>query len=313
MQILFSWCRFVLLLALLFISRAFAADNAGSADYRDVGRFKGSEIVSYKADNYGATTIATGAVRKQPDIGTTEQKIEGQIVRILYRVPGGSSALEVFRNFESRINAAGYQTIFSGGPQEINKYLFTYKHPVEILDETSLGNELWYLSAKGVNQGVETYLSLLVSPHSGGDGLRVRLIGVQAKAMENRMLDADAMQAAIADTGKVALYGIYFDTGSAKPKAESNPTLEQIAALLKASAELVIVVVGHTDNRGGLDYNRDLSRRRARSVAEALTDRYGIASARIRHDGIGYLAPAASNDSASGRALNRRVELVKEK
>lgn len=308
----FFKCPRTLGLALLLPSSAFAADVPGSADIADIGRFEGSEIVSYDTEDYGRTVFATGPVRSEADIDPTANAIEGEMTRIVYRVPPGSSALEVFRNFETRIGEAGYETVFTGGSDEIDRYLFANRHPVEILDGISLGNELWYLSARKSSPQAENYLSLLVSPHSGGDGLRVRLIGAATKAMGNRMIDAEAMQVAIHESGKVALYGIYFDTDSATLEPESGPTLEQIAALMQDSPQLAVIVVGHTDNQGGFDYNRDLSLRRAKAVADALVSDYSIDAARIRHDGVGYLAPAASNDSEAGRTLNRRVELVKE-
>lgn len=170
--------------------------------------------------------------------------------------------------------------------------------------------EIWYLSAKKAGEGSDTYLSILVSPHSGGDGLRVRLIAAETKAMENRMVDAEAMQNAIGESGKIALYGSYFDTDKAVVKPESKPTLEQIALLLERSPALSLIVVGHTDNQGGYDYNMNLSKRRADAVVQALTSQHGIAAARLRSAGVGFLAPAASNEDASGRQLNRRVELV---
>lgn len=313
MRTFYRFRRLLVATLLAFAPPAPAADLPGSADYPQIGRFENSEIVKYEAANYGETTLATAPVQKRSDIDGSSKRVEGEVTRIVYRVPPGNSALEVFRNFESRVEEAGYDPLFSGGPNSIDKYVFTYRHPVEIIDETSLGNEIWYLSAKRSGEGREDYLSLLVSPHSGGDGLRVRLIGAATKAMENRMLDASAMRSAIAESGRVALYGIYFDTDSARIKPESAPTLEQIAELLRDSAGLSLIVVGHTDNRGDFDYNRNLSRKRARAVARSLADEYGIEASRLRHEGVGYLAPAASNDSADGRARNRRVELVKEK
>ena len=68
-----------------------------------------------------------------------------------------------------------------------------------------------------------------------------------------------------------------------------------------------IIVVGHTDNAGDYDYNLSLSKRRAGAVVDALIEDYGIAEARLRSDGVGYLAPAATNTTDAGRALNRRV------
>jgi OOP family OmpA-OmpF porin len=186
-----------------------------------------------------------------------------------------------------------------------------YKHPVEKLRNTSISNEIWYLSAEKSTADSKTYISLIVSPHSGGDGQRARLIAVTTKAMENRMLDAEKMLSSIAESGKVALYGIYFDTDSDNIKATSAPTLQEIAKLLTDNPDLNLIVVGHTDNQGSYDYNMDLSRRRADAVANSLSVDYDANSSRLRSAGVGYLAPATSNADEAGKQLNRRVELVR--
>ena len=303
----------LLILSAAALPTCFAADLADSADYPGIGRFAGSEIKAYQVENYGQTVLATGAVQSASDAEKTSRKVEGKITRVVYRVPPGSSALEVFRNFEARAGEAGYETIFSGGPAEIRPYEFKYKHPVEILEKISISDAIHYLAAKKTAGGGEVYLSVLVSPHSGGDGLRVRLIAAETKAMEMRMVDAEKMQLDIGEAGKVALYGIYFGHDKAVIQPESKPALDEIAKLLGAAPSLKLIVVGHTDQAGGFDYNLDLSRRRAKAVVDALIAGHGIAQNRLRSEGVGYLAPAASNDTEEGRSLNRRVELVKDK
>ena len=93
-------------------------------------------------------------------------------------------------------------------------------------------------------------------------------------------------------------------------KAESQPTLAEIAKLLTGQPQLSVFIVGHTDNQGAYEYNLDLSRRRAEAVAAELARAYRIAPQRLRTAGVGFLAPVGSNATDSGRALNRRVELV---
>jgi outer membrane protein OmpA-like peptidoglycan-associated protein len=83
-----------------------------------------------------------------------------------------------------------------------------------------------------------------------------------------------------------------------------------LAKLMKARPDLRLPVVGHTDNQGRLDYNMDLSRRRAAALDEALAQSHGIDTARLTPVGVGFLAPVASNHDDRGRAANRRVELV---
>jgi len=106
--------------------------------------------------------------------------------------------------------------------------------------------------------------------------------------------------------------GILFDTGKADIKPESHPALQEVAKLLKGDPKLKVYVVGHTDNVGGLVANMDLSKRRAASVVLALTTEFGVPAAQLQSYGDGPYAPVASNDSEDGRALNRRVELVKQ-
>lgn len=168
---------------LVFTAAAGAADKAGSADFAGIGRFEGSEIEFYEVENYGSTTMANGPVLKQSGPVRTVLIVEGAVTRIVYKVPQGASAHEVFRNFKNRITEAGFNSIISGGPERFDYYTFMYKHPVEKLQNSSMSNEIWYLSAEKTTGDSRTFVSLIVSPDSGGDGQRARLIAVTTKAM----------------------------------------------------------------------------------------------------------------------------------
>lgn len=137
---------------------------------------------------------------------------------------------------------------------------------------------------------------------------------IESEAMETGMVtvNAEAMAEGIDATGHIAIYGVLFDTDSAAIKPESSPTLIEISTLLENRADLNLLVVGHTDNQGSYDHNMNLSKRRAESVARALVEDYNVAENRLRAAGVGYLSPVASNDTAPGRARNRRVEFVKQ-
>lgn len=111
--------------------------------------------------------------------------------------------------------------------------------------------------------------------------------------------------------GRAEVYGIYFDFDSDRLKPESDAVLDGIARVLARNRTWALSIEGHTDNIGSDDYNLELSRRRAAAVKTALVDRYGIAAARLETDGHGASRPKASNETLDGRALNRRVELVR--
>lgn len=112
------------------------------------------------------------------------------------------------------------------------------------------------------------------------------------------------------ETGRARIYGINFDTASDAIKPESKPTLDQIAALLKTNSAWRMTIEGHTDNVGGADYNQKLSEKRAAAVKDYLV-KAGIDVTRLSSSGYGMSKPVATNQSAFGRAQNRRVELVK--
>ena len=102
---------------------------------------------------------------------------------------------------------------------------------------------------------------------------------------------------------------ILFDTDSAGLRSESRATLRDLADTFKRYSDInVIEVEGHTDSTGPDDYNLDLSRRRASSVREYLVDQ-GVSNSRISARGYGETSPKATNGTAEGRQLNRRVEI----
>lgn len=107
---------------------------------------------------------------------------------------------------------------------------------------------------------------------------------------------------------RIVLQGVTFEFDSAKIRAEDEPVLEVAAEQLRSNGAARVQVVGHTDSVGGDDYNQKLSERRAQSVADYLS-RNGIDATRLEVIGRGESEPVASNDTADGRAQNRRVDL----
>lgn len=120
---------------------------------------------------------------------------------------------------------------------------------------------------------------------------------------------AGAMRERLLAEGHLVLSGLEFDTGGARLGPGSEATLSAVAAMLAADEALSVIVVGHSDNQGALDLNRDLSLERASAVRDALVER-GIAPGRLSAEGVGFLAPITSNATEAGRAVNRRVDLV---
>ncbi|AFJ02062.1 Outer membrane protein A precursor [Methylophaga frappieri] len=102
---------------------------------------------------------------------------------------------------------------------------------------------------------------------------------------------------------------VSFDIDSAAIKPAFEPTLNKVADVLQRYPKTVVHVVGHTDSTGSESYNQQLSERRARSVSDYFAAR-GVVTERLKPMGRGELAPRATNETAAGRQLNRRVEII---
>jgi len=101
---------------------------------------------------------------------------------------------------------------------------------------------------------------------------------------------------------------LLFEFSSAELKPGSREPLRKMAAVFLAYPDTRLTIAGHTDNIGPVGYNIHLSERRAQAVAEVIADA-GVPRARLRIMGLGFERPVAANDSAAGRARNRRVEI----
>jgi outer membrane protein OmpA-like peptidoglycan-associated protein len=118
------------------------------------------------------------------------------------------------------------------------------------------------------------------------------------------------IKSALKTDGRIVTHGILFDSGSDWIKPESTATLKGILEIMNSEPALKFSVEGHTDNQGGKTVNQPLSEKRAASVKAWLAGK-GITPNRLQSKGWGASKPIDANDSAEGRANNRRVEFVK--
>jgi outer membrane protein OmpA-like peptidoglycan-associated protein len=110
---------------------------------------------------------------------------------------------------------------------------------------------------------------------------------------------------------RIRLYGIHFDVDSAHIQPRSEPVIADVAKIMREEPQWRFRVEGHTDSDGGYAHNMVLSQHRAESVVADLVKRYHIVRSRLVPVGYGYSRPVASNTTAAGKALNRRVELYR--
>lgn len=273
--------KIVGLLLVLFAASSVLAQNEtdvkGSLDHPLFTRMPGYYISDYNVKEFDKFTSSY--------LSGQDENWEGKVTRLAYYIKTGAkqaSMLQIARNYENAVKEIGGKILV---------------------------NEGRVIEGKIEKDGGVTYAHV----EAFNDGRNYDVIVVETGAMKQDVVaDAAALSASIAATGKVAVYGIYFDTGKSVVKPESTPALEEIVKLMKQNGSLTLYVVGHTDNVGALDYNLKLSADRADAVVKALIGR-GIVASRLKGAGVGPYCPVASNRTEEGKAKNRRVELVEQK
>jgi outer membrane protein OmpA-like peptidoglycan-associated protein len=208
---------------------------------------------------------------------------EGHLSFLEYRMPRDAakrSNLEIIRNYTNAISTIGGEVTYEG----------RYSASMKVVTD---GREIWVEVLPAAGRSYQLYV-------------------VEQQAMAQQVVaDAAALLDSLDRVGHTVLKGILFDTDKAVIKPESRKALEEIAKLLRENPGVAAFIVGHTDTSGSFEHNMDLSGRRAAAVVEALVSDFGISVDRLTPRGVGPLAPIGSNDTEAGRALNRRVEMVK--
>jgi len=331
---MFKNSRFLLfiLVAILLITAPTAVSGAthekdieGSKDHPLITRFPGSIIRHYdtrKSDEYIFPTGKDIGEKNEDGERLDSSLIVGDITRITYEAPADTSTLEIYNNYKSALEEAGFDIIFSGTEEELTGHwtvqLYRDINPLPPGDAhrlTITQEDFRYLSAELIEEKSEDYgdiyVSFITTRNNKRVGIQVDIIEVASPAEDLIEVNLDNIAREIEKKGSVSIHNIYFDTGKAVLKLESEEALTKIADFLNQKPDIKLYVVGHTDSQGSLEFNMDLSTRRAEAVVKALINEYDIDSERLKAKGIAFLAPEASNESEKGRAFNRRVELVK--
>jgi OOP family OmpA-OmpF porin len=323
---------------LLLLTAASAADLPGGKDPEGFRRIEGSEIIHYATSPRDVYFLARGGGSTGAGFEKAE-RVEGSIVRVVYKAPLGMTSGEIFHTYEQMLAGLGFEETFKLDSGMLNalsakdfhqRFYFQSDYAARKDHEDTPFQDAknpYYLTARLVRDGQTINAAVFVAESgdglewqepSGGHPIIIRLdqpvIGVDViSSAAQHMVEVKAadMAKALTDTGRIDIYGIYFDTDKTDLKPESRSTLDEVAKLLKADPSLRLEVAGHTDNTGAAAHNIQLSAGRATAVVNALVTTYGIDRARLQAKGYGDGKPVAPNDTEQNRARNRRVELRK--
>ena len=322
-------------------------DVRGAADHPFTGRYEGSVLFAQTTKAFDEITLPAGPAQGRP-YQRAEQKFaatiqaQGRVTRSVYIAPAGRSSLEVTANFVEALTAKGFAPVFRcaadacGASFQILKYAWD-KPETHVLGEayeplrvqfikTNIFTDMTdirYALYKKVAPDGDSHVAVYGAVHSGTSNVYQRALSgrvgvlvevVEPRGMDRKMVVVNAAEIGgkVAAEGKAVFYGIEFDFDKADIKPESEPQLAEMAKYLQANPQTQVFVIGHTDNKGTLDYNLGLSGRRADAVVKALAGKYRIDAKRMTPRGLGPLAPVATNRTDDGRAKNRRVELVEQ-
>jgi len=273
---------FLIALVLGFSGAYSQTDIENSKDYYLLDRMQNYNIISYNETEFDSHGFFIDG-KKTP--------IEGKKYRIEYRHNKSDNRdfeyptrLQILRNYSNAIKKAGGEIVFERYNSEWGHYTF----------KTKESQETWVEVKSSINSATYT------------------LTIIEKQLMNQEIIiDAEIIKNKIELEGRIAIYGIYFDVGKSIIKSESQPALKQIADYLKSNIGVNCWVVGHTDSDGSFELNSKLSLERARAIKEYLQEKHNIKGNRLFAEGVGPLAPVASNNTEEGKRLNRRVELVK--
>jgi len=295
----------IMMLAALFCGPSlWAADAQGCKDHPLFTRMANFELYGCATMDFDAVAFPKPELKEWagPDDYTN---VEGKVYAVSYKLKEGAtavSALQIMRNFQNAVKKSG-GTI--QGDYEGAVYPSLPTTAAKYLGESPSGTTFDRYTTMTLSKGDNEFWVYLCASESSQDYM---LLIVEKQEMKQE-ISVNELEKQLNKDGFLTYY-IKFDTGKSAVKPESQGSVDQIASLLKSLPDLKVSIEGHTDNVGTPESNKKLSEERAKSVMTAVAAK-GVAVDRMMAVGHGQDKPVADNRKEDGRALNRRVEVVK--
>jgi len=194
-----------------------------------------------------------------------------------------------------------------GGPLGNGEIKTQANRPVEFALWVQQGRVRAYLDGQRLVDTNQVNLGAL--DHLSADIARERPNGICSVRLAESAPDFATV---ISSNGRYVTHGIYFDNDGIRLRPESAPVIKLVAQGLQKNPNLKLEIDMHSDSIGDPKQSEDLSRRRAEALKSVLVTQFNIDAGRLMAAGFGGSKPVASNDTADGRAQNRRVEFVRQ-
>lgn len=248
--------------------------------------------------------------------------VEGAIRKRTLRVGGGGqTTLQLLAPLRQAMLDAGYAEVYAC--EALNCGGFDFRFQLDLLGEPEMHVDLGdfrYLLMRNDDENLQSarQISLVVSRDAQAGYIHITEVFATSLPPTDAPFSRPAqtatatgsLPATLETMGHAILDDLDFGSGASDLGEGSYQSLSDLAAWLLSNPGASVAIVGHTDAVGNLAGNTALSKRRAESVVAHLAAEYGVNPTQMQADGVGYLAPIASNLTDEGRAQNRRVEVI---
>jgi len=252
--------------------------------------------------------------------------LEGRVQLRAWRLEGrGLTTLQLLQPLREQFLQAGAKVLFECEAAQCGG--FDFRFDILVLPAPAMRVGLGDYRFLALQLDADTHASLLVSRFGNAGFIQLVTVASNAETVPpvQAHASAPALVALAPPSAQKALQGLgaqllaqghaimadlEFTSGAAELGAGPFQSLALLAQFLNAHPKSRVALVGHTDAVGALEGNITLSRRRAAQVVARLVADYGIDKDRLQAEGMGFLAPIASNRTDEGRLANRRVEVI---
>lgn len=292
---------------------------------------EGAQLLAQEASSRAEALLATAPWSAAG--GVAPDRVAGAVTTASWQIPApGLSTLDLGLHWQAELLAEGFTPGFAcvaagcGG--------FDFRFAIPVLPEPDMHVDLGdfrYMTFRRDGPSGAEHRAVLISrgagalyaqittvlpappvnaPPAGPPGAEPLALADAAPETPKAEAPVPGLIALLTGQGRAVLEDLDFASGTADLSPGDYASLDTLGEWLAANPDARVTLVGHTDATGGLAANMALSLRRAQSVRERIASRHDLAAGQVQAEGVGYLAPRASNLTAEGQALNRRVEVV---